>query len=53
MSEKPLIYLVGSDVITSKPQSHGMKQNQDGSSSKKKIWRRWKLAEPNRRLLGR
>jgi len=46
--------LVDSDVMTSKPQSHGMEQNRDGSSSKKEeIWMRWTLADPNRRLLGK
>jgi len=40
--------------MTSKPQSHGMEQNRDGSSSKKEeIWMRWTLADPNRRLLGK
>jgi len=38
---------VDSDVMTSKPQSHGMEQNRDGSSSKKEIWKCWTLAEPN------
>jgi len=52
VSEKPLICLVDSHVMTSKPQSHGMEQNRDGSSSKKEIWICWTLAELNR-LLGK
>ena len=39
--------------MTSKPQSHGMEQNQDGSSSKQEIRICWTLAKPNRRFLGK
>ena len=40
--------------MTSNPQSHGMEQNRDSSSSKKKEIRIcWTLAKPNRGFLGK
>ena len=52
--KKKHCYLRDSDVMTLIPQSRGIEQNQDGSSSKKEVIRIcWKLTEPNHRFLGK